>query len=84
MLRISRVDIALDRYQAHLPPAFAAHVRQHPPELMPPPRPRGAITAAADRAMRHAVAASLAPLRAAHTNASSSRRTASAEIRTAS
>jgi hypothetical protein len=65
MLRISRVDIALDRYQAHLAPAFAARLRGHPPEPMPPPRPRGGITAAEDRAMRHAVAASLAPWRAA-------------------
>ncbi len=84
LLRISRVDIALDRYQAHLPPAIAAGLCGYPPELMPPLRPRGAITAAEDRAMRHAVAASLAPWRAAHTNASSSRRAASAEIRAAS
>jgi len=43
----------------------AARVRQHPPKLMPPPRPRGGITAAKDRTTRHTVAASLAPWRAA-------------------
>ena len=65
LLRVTRVDIALDLYQAHLPPAFAAGLCRHPPELLPPPRPNGGITAAQDRAMRHAVAASLAPWRAA-------------------
>jgi hypothetical protein len=65
LLRIARVDIALDLYQAHLPPAFAACLCGHPPELLPPPRPNGGITAAQDRAMRHSVAASLAPWRAA-------------------
>ncbi len=84
LLRISRVEIALDRYQAHLPPAFAARLCGYPTELMRPPQPRGGIAAAEDSAMRHAVVASLAPWRAAHTNASSSRRAASAEIRTAS
>ncbi len=50
LLRISRVDIALDRHQAHLPPAFAARLCGYPPHLMPPPRPRGGITTAEDRA----------------------------------
>jgi len=83
LLRVSRVDIALDRDQAHLPPVFAGRLCGHPPELMLPPRPIGGITVAEDRAMRHAVVASLAPWHAAHTNASSSRRAASAETRTA-
>jgi hypothetical protein len=65
LLRLTRVDIALELYKAHLPPVFAARARGYPPELMPPPRPNGGITAAEDRAMRHAAAASLAPWRAA-------------------
>jgi hypothetical protein len=65
LLRLTRVDIALELYKAHLPPAFAARARGYPPELMPPPRPNGGITAAENRAMRHAAAASLAPWRAA-------------------
>ena len=58
-------DIALDRPQAHPPPMFAARLPRCPTVLMPPLRPRGGITAAEDRAMRHPVAASLAPWRAA-------------------
>jgi hypothetical protein len=76
LLRIGRVDIALDRYQAHLPPAFAARVRGYPPDLMPTPRPRGGITAAEDRDMRHAVAASLTPWRAAIAEARAAHRAA--------
>jgi hypothetical protein len=71
LLRIARVDIALDRYQAHLPPAFAARLHGYPPVLMSPLRPRGGITAAEDRATRHAVTASLAPWHAAVTEAHS-------------
>jgi len=79
LLRISRVVIALDGYQAHLPSGLAARLCRYPPVLMPPPHPEGGITAAEDRAVRPAVAASLAPWRAAvaearraaHTNASS-------------
>jgi hypothetical protein len=79
LLRISRADSALDRYQADLPPGFAARLCGYPPVLMPPLRPGDGITAAEDRAMRHAVAASFAPWRAAvaearcaaYTNASS-------------
>jgi hypothetical protein len=78
MLRVTRVDIALDLYQAHLPPAFAAGLSGHPPELLPPPRPNGGITAAQDRAMRHAVAASLAPWRAAIAEARAAHRAARA------
>jgi hypothetical protein len=45
--RISRVDAAALDYQAYLTPAFATrHRHQYPPELMPPPRPTGGITAA--------------------------------------
>src|SRR5580658_8857381 len=63
---ISRVDAAALLCHAYLPPALAArHRDQNPPELMPPPLPIGGITAAQDRAMRHAVAAALAPWRAA-------------------
>jgi hypothetical protein len=36
LMRISRVDIALDRHQVHLPPAFAAH---GPPQGAPTPSP---------------------------------------------
>jgi len=61
LFRINRGDIALDRYQAHLPPAFAARLCGYALELMPPPQPRGGIIAAEDRTMRHAVTASLAP-----------------------
>jgi len=32
LLRVSRADIALDRYQDHLPPAFAARLCGYPPE----------------------------------------------------
>src|ERR1039458_8099026 len=46
LLRISRVDVAAALCQAHLPPTFAARLRQYPQELMPPPRPIGGITAA--------------------------------------
>jgi hypothetical protein len=84
LLCISRVDIAARRYRPHLRPAFATRHRQYPRELMPPPLSNGAITAAEDHGMRHAVAASRAPWRAADTSASSSRRAASSEIRTAS
>jgi len=52
-------------YPCRSPVIHAARVRQHPPKLMPPPRPRGGITAAKDRTTRHTVAASLAPWRAA-------------------
>jgi hypothetical protein len=77
-LRLTRVAIGLDRYQAHLPPAFAARARGYPPELMPPPRPGGGITASEDRAMRHAFAASLAPWRAAIAEARAAHRAARA------
>jgi hypothetical protein len=63
--RITRVDIAHDRHQAHLPPTFAARLFGYPPVLIPKLRPRGGITAAEDGAMCHAGAASLAPWRAA-------------------
>src|SRR5580700_2169167 len=69
-------NLALDRYQTHLPPAFAAHLCGQPPELTPPPRPRDGITAAEDRAMRHSVAASLAPWHAAIAEARAAHRAA--------
>ena len=65
LLRITRVDIALDRYQARLPPSFAARLCGYPAVLMPTLCPGDGITAAEDRAMRHAVAAPLARWRAA-------------------
>ena len=84
LLRITWVNIALNRYVTHLPPAFATRPCGYPPDLMPPTSPSGGITSAEDRAMRHTVVASRAPWRAAHTNASSNRRAASAKMRTAS
>jgi hypothetical protein len=88
LLRLTRVDIALELYKAHLPPVFAARARGYPPELMPPPRPSGGITAAEDRAMRHAAAASLAPwcgaiaeARAAHRAAAAAARPATAQTK---
>jgi hypothetical protein len=44
LLRITRVDIALDLYKAHLSPALAAHARGCPPELNPPRRVRTAAS----------------------------------------
>jgi hypothetical protein len=81
LLRISRVDVAAALCQAHLPPTFAARLRQYPQELMPPPRPIGGITAAEDRALRHTVAASLAPWRAAIAEARAVARAARAAAR---
>jgi hypothetical protein len=78
LLRISRVDIALDRYQAHLQLAFAARLCGYPPELMPRPRPTGGITAPEARGLRHAVATSLAPWRAATAEARAAARVAQA------
>ena len=74
--RTSQVGAAA-LYPSHLPPALTArHSHQYPPELMPPPRPNGGITAAEDRTMRHAVAASLAPWHAAIAEARAARRAA--------
>jgi hypothetical protein len=81
---ISRVDAAALLCQAYLPPALAVrHRHQNPPELLPPPRPNGGITAAQDRAMRHAVAASLAPWRAAIAQARATHLAARAAARAA-
>jgi hypothetical protein len=47
LLRVSRVDIALHRCQARLPPVFATRLCGSPPELMRPPAnrpPQGART----------------------------------------
>jgi len=81
VLRISRIDAAATFCQAHLPPAFAACLHQYPQELRPPPRPIGGITAAEDRDLRHAAAASLAPWRAAIAGARAAQRAARATAR---
>jgi hypothetical protein len=78
LLRIRRVDVALNRHQAHRRPTLAARRSGYPPVLMPPLRPRGGITAAEDRAMRDAVAASLARRRAALAEAGARHRVARA------
>jgi hypothetical protein len=61
MLRRNRVQVDAVDYQAHLPPVFVFRLHGHAPELDPPHRPTGGITAAADRMRRIAVAAALAP-----------------------
>ena len=83
VLRRARVDIAAQRYQDHLPPAFVARLYGHAPELMPPPRPTGGITAAQDRVRRHAVAAALAPWKRAIAAARAAERAARAAARLA-
>ncbi len=60
-LRRARIDAAEHRYQAYLPPAFVARLHGFAPELMPPPRATGGITAAMGRVRRRVVAAALAP-----------------------
>jgi hypothetical protein len=83
MLRINRVHTDAIRYLAHLPPAFAARLYQYPPELSHPPRPIDGSTAAQDRDLRHAVAASLAPWHAAIALARAAHRAARAAARAA-
>src|SRR5271166_1563680 len=61
MLRRNRVKRAATNYQAHLPPVFLARLYGHPPELAPPPKPTGGITAQQDRIRYRAVLAALAP-----------------------
>jgi hypothetical protein len=78
LFRVTRVNIGLELYKAHLPRAFIFGLSRHPPELLPPPRPTDGITAAEDRAMRHAVAASLSPWRAAVAEARAAHRAARA------
>ena len=63
-----RVRVARDlaRYDGWLPPEVAARARHEMlPELMPPPRPTGGISAAEGRALRQSVDASLEPWREA-------------------
>jgi hypothetical protein len=78
MLRRNRVKVAAVRYKHHLPPAFIARLYAYPPELTPPPKPTGGITAAADRMRRHAVAAALAPWKQAIAAARAAERAARA------
>jgi len=82
-LRRIRVDSAAQRYQAYLPPAFVARLYGHAPELMPPPRPTGGITAEMDRVRRRAVAAALAPWKRAIADARAAERAARAAARLA-
>ncbi len=74
--RTSRTGEAATLCQAHLSPALAARLYHYPEELRSPPRPIGGITAAEDRDLRHAVAASLAPWRAAIAEARAAARAA--------
>ncbi len=83
LLHRNRVTAAAVDYQDHLPPVFVARLCSHPPELLPPPKPTGGISAAADRIRRRAVAAALAPwkqaiaaARAAHLAARAAKRAA--------
>jgi len=82
-MRRARIDAAAHRYQAHLPPAFVARLHGFAPELMPPPRPTGGITAAMDRMRRRAVAAALAPWKQAIAEACAAERAARAAARLA-
>jgi hypothetical protein len=83
LLRRARVDIAAQHYQGHLPPAFVARLYGYAPELMPPPRPTGGITAEQDRVRRRAVAAALAPWKRAIAAARAAERAARAAARLA-
>jgi hypothetical protein len=83
LLRRARVDMAAQRYQGYLPPAFVARLYGHAPELMPPPRPTGGITAEMDRVRRRAVAAALAPWKRAIAAARAAERAARAAARLA-
>jgi len=82
-LRRARVGSDAQRYQNHLPPAFVARLYGHAPELAPPPRPTGGITAAQDRVRRRAVAAALAPWEQAIADARAAERAARAATRAA-
>jgi len=82
-LRRIRVEIAARRYQAHLPPAVVARLYDYAPELMPPPRPTGGITAEMDRIRRRAVAAALAPWQRAIADARAAERADRAAARAA-
>jgi hypothetical protein len=83
LVRRARVDIAAQRYQGHLPAAFVARLYGYAPELMPPPRPTGGITAEQDRVRRRAVAAALAPWKRAIADARAAERAARAAARLA-
>jgi hypothetical protein len=83
VLRRVRVGVAAQRYQDHLPPAFVARLYGYAPELMPPPRPTGGITAEMDRVRRRAVAAALAPWKRAIAAARLAERAARAAARLA-
>jgi len=83
LMRRVRVTVAATDYQAHLPPAFVARLYGDAPELLPPPRPTGGITAAVDRMRRLAVAAALAPWQQAIAGARAAHRAARAAARVA-
>jgi hypothetical protein len=74
--RYGRVFRAALRYSDHLPPDFAAQLRQDPLVLAAPPYPTGGLTAAEDRAMQRAEGEALAPWKRAIACAKSANRRA--------